>query len=361
MKGRTLTQKQIEELVEWMPGDVIVYTLIGHQMHILCYSSNVLKSFKTTGDWFLKKTEEDALDVVYPMDRPRILKEVMGREVGEDIDCVFRIIHQEKGFFWVHARAWVIGTLDGYPVILSDYINSSAEADSYSRILDDTDTSFYTVDIQTYEILYANRATRERAMVEDGEVYAGHLCYQYISGYDAPCEDCLIHQLPPDTLIRSERYHAGTERWTSVERKRVLWCGHDCMEVSVDDITSEKKERDQYRNSLHDLLTANPQALCSFRLNVTENTCIEEHGTSPFIQRLLMADTADELFSNIAGTITDESDRKAFIGKFNREALLEQYDQGRTKLSQKYRRLMEDGAVRWVSTAITLLPRQSSG
>jgi len=121
------------------------------------------------------------------------------------------------------------------------------------------------------------------------------------------------------------------------------------------DITAEKLEVEKYRRTLQDLLTVNPQALCTFRLNLTQNTSSEGHGSSTYIQDMLSADTTDDLFANIMRIITVPSDADEFHKKLNRTALLAGFKNGVTHEAVSYRRLIENGDSHWVTTYVNML------
>ena len=126
-------------------------------------------------------------------------------------------------------------------------------------------------------------------------------------------------------------------------------------------VTDRKLEQEKYRKSLHAILSANPNALCTFRLNLTDNTCSDEHGTSPYIQNLLRGSTADELFGNIASIITDADDAALFRAQFSRQKILSDFANGKTQCSLGYHRRVENGETHWVTTYANLLRNPETG
>lgn len=126
-------------------------------------------------------------------------------------------------------------------------------------------------------------------------------------------------------------------------------------------ITAQKAESRKYERSLGELLALNPQALCTFRLNLTSNRCGGEHGNSTYIQQLLRADTADELFNNIASIITDPEDAKNFAVQFNRERFLRDFAAGITHVSFSYHRKVDSGEAHLVTTYLNMLQNPDTG
>ena len=497
MDKQELTLEQIEAMLRPIPGDFVVYHLVGRQMKVLFFTDSILSSFDISAELFRAATARDALDVVMPGDREYVLSTVLGKPVGpEIIHCVFRLLHREKGFFWVHSKSRVIGTLDGCSVVLTNYLNLSDESSSYSRIQDDMDTGLYTVDRGTHEVLYANLAARNRARVAHPEVYAGHPCYEYFLGRSAPCPDCPMDRLSPGQSASTERFDPETGKWRSLYCKRVEWCNHDCLEVFVEDVTAlklrEQREAEsaaryqlavrgahlsvweydiaakrmvipQGENSLYArerygftgnvvenvpdcmlpigltdadranflrlfeevragkenasadiwfrkggvgepccdrvtyyvvkddrgvpvkaygvgsditalrqeqlnfarsvkyLTESNPEALCSFQLNLTRNTCTPGKGLSIAVLRSLQSDTVDGLFRNAAALACDAQSRDTILNSFSCAALLEEFSAGMASKSVDYRRRGDDGRMFWVRVHLSMLKNPKTG
>ena len=118
----------------------------------------------------------------------------------------------------------------------------------------------------------------------------------------------------------------------------------------------EQQMEKHFRESLQALLTANPQALSAFQLNLTKNTCSDGHGISPEVLELIQSDTADGLFSNIIKLMPSPEDRAAFIQKINRIKLLFLFETGKNTFQIDYRRTNGPGTrTFWVRTYLSLL------
>ena len=126
-------------------------------------------------------------------------------------------------------------------------------------------------------------------------------------------------------------------------------------------ITAQKAELRRYRRALGELLRLNPNALCTFRLNLTRNLCGDGYGASTYIQKLIQGDTVDELFEHIASIITDEEDKQKFNSLFNRGKFLYLFADGRTQFSLSYHRRVDGGESHWVTTFVNMLQNPESG
>jgi signal transduction histidine kinase/ActR/RegA family two-component response regulator len=119
-------------------------------------------------------------------------------------------------------------------------------------------------------------------------------------------------------------------------------------------ITAEKNAESRYSETVRELLSLSPNALCTFRLNLTKNLCSEEHGTSQYIEKLIFSDTADNLFANIENIILDQEQKESFKAVFSRPTLIAAFEKGQSRFSLKYRRLVESGDTHWVRTSLNM-------
>ena len=126
-------------------------------------------------------------------------------------------------------------------------------------------------------------------------------------------------------------------------------------------ITAQKTELHRYRRSLGELLRLNPNALCTFRLNLTRNLCGDGYGASVYVQKLIQGNSVDELFEHIAGIITDAEDKRKFCELFNRRKFLSLFADGKTQFSLSYHRRVDSGESHWVTTFVNMLQNPETG
>ena len=352
-----LTIEAIRALVEPIPGDFVVYRIVGRKMKVVYFTDTILSSFGVSREAFVAATSDDALDVVMPGDRDYVLDTVLDKPVGPElIECIFRLLHMEKGFFWVHSRSRIIGTMDGDPLVLTNYLNLSSESEIFGHNVEDVETAFYNIDVNNHEILYANRAAKEHSHVAKKEFFGSYKCYEYFYGKSRPCSDCPVSYIRDmDGMYETERYDEKLKRWYGIRCKIVDWCGHECLEVFSDDITTVRQDKIKYDETIQKVLDANPDALCTFQINLTMDTCYGGHGTSEYYLRKLKSDTASGLFRNNAAMVPNESDRERLFELFSCEKLIECYYADKTQLQLDYRREGKNGKSFWVRTFVYLL------
>ncbi len=125
----------------------------------------------------------------------------------------------------------------------------------------------------------------------------------------------------------------------------------------AEDITALKREEAGFNETLESLLTANPDALCSFRTNLTQNECSEGHGASRYIQSMLRSDTVDQLFENILSIIPNPVQREKAAGFFSRKTLTAAFAGGKSSMQLDYQRAGESGRLVWVRSFVNMLKK----
>jgi hypothetical protein len=76
---------------------------------------------------------------------------------------------------------------------------------------------------------------------------------------------------------------------------------------------NEQEQQERFRQTIQSLFSANPESLCTFRVNLTENTCQEPHGISQYVLDSLRSDTADGMIGNAANMIPIPEERAEFL------------------------------------------------
>jgi PAS domain-containing protein len=153
-------------------------------------------------------------------------------------------------------------------------------------------------------------------------------------------------------------YHCQKITYSIVENER----GEKDLAYGVAvDITSQKKEEENYSNTMQTLLMANPEALCTFQFNLSTNTCYEGRGVSTFVIKKLQAKTYDGFLNNVLSLVTSEADRKKMAEEFDRKNLLLAFKENKTNHSVDYLRKGENGESFWVRSFVNLLKNPLNG
>lgn len=167
-----------------------------------------------------------------------------------------------------------------------------------------------------------------------------------------------------DTCIYRIEKADGTLMWVKDEGHLVTTSsGRECFFVVIIDITElnhqnlvyRNKNQKEYDEAMQQLLLSNPNAICAYKLNLTQNTCSNCHGASDYITKLIDAKTVDELVQRVALIMYDDYSTKWFISNISREHLLKKYAGGERDLTVSYRRMRENGNPTWVKSFLHML------
>jgi hypothetical protein len=95
-----------------------------------------------------------------------------------------------------------------------------------------TSQAVYVADIDTYEILYMNKASLQKLHCGD---YAGKKCYQLIQGLDAPCPFCTNAKLKKDEVYCWEHYNEMLGKTYQLQDNLIDYHGHHArIEIAFD-------------------------------------------------------------------------------------------------------------------------------
>ena len=374
-----ITPEILETIKQYVPGNVAVYRINGTTIESLYFSESLPSMLGMTKDEYTELTQFNASEVVFKEDKPGLMDAVQESiKENKPLDYHYRVIHKTNDVDWVHAMATVCGERDGCPVMLVEYHNASTEQETlyheliktknmYELAVDNASLGVWEFDIKTHTITSSSHSFRKLGIpdvVKNVPESILNLCSEedqkkLIDMYQRICAG--------ETNIAEEFWM----RWKPEQPQR---CERVVYSVVKDEkgnpitaygiginVTEQKRELDKYNRSLEELLKLNPNALCSFRLNLSSNSLESGHGSSTAIQKLLDVGTVDELFSNIASLITEPDDIHAFTSKFNREQLLAVFSSGKTSVSLAYHRKVDSGEEHCVKTSLNMLKNPGTG
>jgi signal transduction histidine kinase len=122
--------------------------------------------------------------------------------------------------------------------------------------------------------------------------------------------------------------------------------------ISID-VTAQKQEQQKFRQEMQALLRANPEALGMCHVNLTRNLRGEGHSASHFLEGA--GKSLTDLAASAAGLIPAGDARAEFCRCFDREALLADFQAGRTERQLECRRTGEGGRLGWMRICVRML------
>lgn len=122
-------------------------------------------------------------------------------------------------------------------------------AQYFKWMLDEYADNAYVADMDTYELLYLNKASCQTVGLSLEETL-GRKCYEVIQGRSSPCPFCTNHLLSEDSFYEWDYYNPHLGHAYILKDRIIDWEGHRArLELSHDDLsleyTLEKKERER--------------------------------------------------------------------------------------------------------------------
>jgi len=236
-----LNRAVLDAIIGSCPGDFAVYRVAENRLATVYYSPGLPGLCDMTAEEYDRIISRDAADIVLPADRPRVASLVQKLAGGQsEVDFTYRIRHKSRDFVWIHARVRIIGTMEGCPVVMALFLNNSAETEEHARLLNETDTIVYVLDLNTRELLYAN----DPALREWGHGdYSGQPCYRYINGLDEPCPWCLLPKIENGSAHQDACYQPRIGKWFRLDCREMNWFGRKAAAVFAMDVTEQTRRQ----------------------------------------------------------------------------------------------------------------------
>ena len=277
-----LTLAEIYSLAAFFPGNCLIYKLDGQQMTLLAASEGGEQIGPRSGKEFLQYAGDSLITKVFKNDR-RFLLETLTRAVKDgSAECVYRFGEESQdSFVWLHTIVKNIGKLDDSPVVALTFRNASERNEAQLELLEDMDTIVYVCDVETQELLYANRAAMNNSQLRGS--YSGHTCYNYMFGKKHVCEDCQLKRLQMDGKQELVRHDKDGDRYLNIEKKGISWYGHFACAHFINDVTEKK------RNERMLAVEREASAKAAFVSNVSHDMRTPLNGILGFIELALQS------------------------------------------------------------------------
>lgn len=232
------------------------------------------------------------------------------------------------------------------------------ESMSYRQILDETNQLIQISRMEDFTMLYANLPARGFAGNQDIP-YEGEKCYQYMMGLKEQCLFCPMRSLQEEKE-RFEEIDNGNQVFT-VKTKRITWEGEDAFIEYATDITAVRRAQEIFQTQMQRLVGSIPEAQGIFHLNLTKDRCISMNGVSANLSKLDDTGEIDLLMHQIASFIPNEKMQERYLAVYERKALIEAYQKGKSQVEQELLSYYEDKSIRWTRMTARLLMNPQTG
>ncbi|GEM_PF-5811250 len=229
----------------------------------------------------------------------------------------------------------------------------------FKNILDETDQMIQISDLNTYEMLYANKTAIEFAG-QTGISFEGRQCYDYMMGYSEPCPFCPLKQDAPGQNEGGIEIDNGTGLFL-LKMKREQWNGRDVVVEYATDITGLKRLRENHHNEMDGIFASILNVQSVFRINMDRNSCTGTGGSSELAAKLSQIKKADRLIESIAEYLEDNESRSEFLSRFNVESLAAAYHSGKHEIVQEARFYIAEGKAVWSRITALIMKNPGSG
>jgi len=376
-----LSRQAMNSIVRYAPGGVFVYSAEEDE-EFSFVSENMLAMLGYTLEEFRLKFRNRFSLMVYEKDREATLRTIWEQiAVGPFDTCIYRIEKKDGTLMWAHDEGHIVTDENGkrwFYVVIVDITASEQTKSSLAgqnaelrRLVDSIPARIVVLKNHagTVSIVAANGYLSNDRELRKGGIVG--LSGQPVLELAAP-EDreqardffarlFALERLQDEQIFRVSNADGGFG-WVHCSALATPQEDGSVLVYAVfTDAAMQKAKEDSFNRTLQELLTTNPDALCTFRLNLTKNRCSDGHGTSEYIRQMLEADTVDGLMEKFAAIILDPRQAAEFLRDFSRERLLGQYAGGSDRLEVTYRRLTDSGKALWVTTYFHILQNPFTG
>ncbi len=282
-----LKREDIKSLTAIFPGNCAVYKLKDRTLEFLMSSEGLEEVGQRAGRVFLADVQLDLCARIFQNDR-RFLREAVEQALTKgSAECVYRIGHEERDeFIWVHTIVKYIGELEDSPVLILTFRDAAESNQAQLELLEDMDTIVYVCDVETQELLYANRAAVRNSQQQSS--YSGHKCYNYMFGKTCVCEDCQLKHLQMDGKQELVRHDSENDRYLNIEKKGISWYGRFACAHFINDVTEKK------RNERMLAMERETTAKAAFVSNVSHDMRTPLNGILGFTELAMQSKGADK-------------------------------------------------------------------
>ena len=282
-----LKVEEIKNLTGIFPGNCAVYKLNDGTLEFLMSSEGMEEVGHRAGQVFLQDVQLEFCDRVFQNDR-RFLREAVEQALQHgSAECVYRFGHEERDeFTWVHTFVKYIGELADSPVLIMTFRDAAESNQAQLELLEDMDTIVYVCDVETQELLYANRAAVKNSQQQSS--YSGHKCYNYMFGKNCVCEDCQLRHLQMDSRQELVRHDSENDRYLNIEKKGISWYGRFACAHFINDVTEKK------RNERMLAMERETSAKAAFVSNVSHDMRTPLNGILGFTELAMQSKGADK-------------------------------------------------------------------
>lgn len=367
----------LSDLMDRLPGGVCIFTADGEGHLIADYLNPGF--YRLLGDDGQEgQSHRDLTDWAHPKDRPGMLSELERCQKENDEYCnTFRLRKNDGSYFWVTLRGTPVKMPDGHLVCYGMFTNVDVIREMHKRLEESEESmraamnhagmSFLEYDPE-HHLAHCDRNSQQIQGVPEWMENFPDSWYEREITHpeDVPILKQALREVEAGAAEAvcelRERTVAGTYRWKRVCLISMYDWGEKRTKILATeiDITHQKEAELFYQQRLAQLRSAMPDARTFFRLDLTQNLCLESFSKSLKLPEMTGRITADEFFEKMASCRVTEQEQRACRQLFNRSHLLEVFEKGR-EVGIAEGRCREGQEICWISVRTYLDRNPSNG
>lgn len=219
----------------------------GFRKELLKELSRLLGTFNPYGKTLGHLGDGRFLCLLKSQNRTDLEKELL--HLADQVHAIHKVHDHSVTLYLQQAKAYgsEAGSLDNFLRILAERLEE-AEKERYGQSVyvgdriaieraayDTFDSNAMLCDLDTYKVLYMNKAGLADLGLPEDYDYRGQTCHKLLCGHDYPCDDC------PRALLRRDRFYSRAYHNRKLGRDYLIthilvpWRGKNChLEVATD-------------------------------------------------------------------------------------------------------------------------------
>ncbi len=367
------SEKKLRDVVNNIPGGIVELKMVDGKLVPTYMSAGWCAMMGDTRENLMQLYREDGMVGVYPDDRKEVkLQLETAMKNGTPINSTYRLRNASGKYRWVNNRGSFARDEEGtitYSAVYTD-VNAEMQAEEKQKRTEEklmAAMEHATVMYWEYEMdkdlcINGFKSIHDLGMPELMPNYPECLIESGFIHPDSAQEYRLAHQklkagVPAVELNIKVSGAKGDVEWKKVKYTVIYdQAGTPTSALGTsEDITQQKRAEERYRQAEHYRQVLDTNAVGSFKLNLTQNTCADGHGKNDRILKYQEAKTVDGFFEYIFSHYVESADEQELKAKFSRDGLLKAFEHGKSSVSCEHRYMMETGEVVWFRSTAEIM------
>lgn len=370
--------RRLNDLMELLPGGVCIFGMDEEgRMRADYLNQGFCRMIDEDGADLKELIRRDLTDWAHPKDRSGMLAELERASLENDGYCdTFRLRKRDGSYFWVTLRGTPVGMQNGRRTYYGIFTNVDAIKEMQERLEENEESmrtamtqagmNYWEYDPERHLVHCDEYSQKMLGVPEWMEDYPDSWFHRGITHpEDVPLLRQALREIDAGAAAAScevrERTVDQTYRWMKVCLTSLYdWSGRRVKVLSTGmDITRQKEAEAVYAQRLEQLRAAMPNAVASFRLDLTQNSCLESFSNYPD-QLVGAGSSADEFFEAMAARIATEQEQAACRQSFSRPNLMQAFESGAEEPPVECRYRVGE-RIRWISIRTRLDRNPATG